>query len=164
MDIAAEIGSLIPRTVQTKELSEPAGIMPIGTETASFWSFLLRSPLRTCKKKEILIISITKLCELIIFFRLHYLIPQTARRLEMVGSSKYWPHSQSHLLQHIQSLEEYARILWSHKIIRKKRCIFRYRKLCTEWLKHTIRTGTKINGGSKIFCMTCITSIYYFHH
>lgn len=36
MDIAAEIGSLIPRTVQTKELSEPAGIMPIGTETASF--------------------------------------------------------------------------------------------------------------------------------
>jgi len=34
--IAAEIGSLTPKTVQTRELSEPAGIIPIGIEIASF--------------------------------------------------------------------------------------------------------------------------------
>lgn len=36
MASAAEIGSLIPRTVQTRELSDPVGMMPIGIEMASF--------------------------------------------------------------------------------------------------------------------------------
>lgn len=36
IDIAAEIGSLTPNTVQTSELSDPAGIIPIGTDTATF--------------------------------------------------------------------------------------------------------------------------------
>jgi hypothetical protein len=36
IDNAADIGSLTPKTVQTSELSDPAGIIPIGTETASF--------------------------------------------------------------------------------------------------------------------------------
>jgi len=36
MDSAAEIGSLTPMTVQTSELSDPAGIIPIGTEAATF--------------------------------------------------------------------------------------------------------------------------------
>jgi len=35
-DSAAEIGSLTPKTVQTSELSDPAGIIPIGTEAATF--------------------------------------------------------------------------------------------------------------------------------
>lgn len=34
--MAAETGSLTPRTVHTKELSEPAGIMPMGTDIPSF--------------------------------------------------------------------------------------------------------------------------------
>lgn len=34
--IAAEIGSLTPRTVHTSELSEPAGITPIGIDIPSF--------------------------------------------------------------------------------------------------------------------------------
>lgn len=46
--IAAEIGSLTPKIVQTSELSEPAGIMPIGIEIASFWLSLLSKPFRTC--------------------------------------------------------------------------------------------------------------------
>lgn len=36
IDSAAEIGSLTPKTVQTSELSDPAGIIPIGTEAAIF--------------------------------------------------------------------------------------------------------------------------------
>ena len=36
MDSAAEIGSLTPKTVQTSELSDPAGIIPIRTEAATF--------------------------------------------------------------------------------------------------------------------------------
>jgi hypothetical protein len=34
-DNAADIGSLTPNTVQTSELSDPAGIIPIGMETAA---------------------------------------------------------------------------------------------------------------------------------
>jgi len=34
--IAAETGSLTPRTVHTNELSEPAGIIPIGIDIPSF--------------------------------------------------------------------------------------------------------------------------------
>lgn len=48
MEIAAETGSLSPRTVHTKELSEPAGIIPIGIEIASFWLSLLSKPFKTC--------------------------------------------------------------------------------------------------------------------
>lgn len=47
--IAAETGSLTPRTVHTNELSEPAGIIPIGIDIPSFWLSLLRRPLRTYK-------------------------------------------------------------------------------------------------------------------
>lgn len=47
--IAAEIGSLTPRTVHTSELSEPAGMIPIGIDIPSFWLSLLRRPLRTYK-------------------------------------------------------------------------------------------------------------------
>lgn len=36
IEIAAETGSLTPRTVQTSELSEPAGIIPMGIEIPSF--------------------------------------------------------------------------------------------------------------------------------
>jgi len=36
IDNAAEIGSLTPKTVQISELSDPAGIIPIGTEAAIF--------------------------------------------------------------------------------------------------------------------------------
>ena len=36
MAIAAETGSLTPRTVHTSELSEPAGIIPIGIDIPSF--------------------------------------------------------------------------------------------------------------------------------
>ena len=50
---AAETGSLTPRTVQTSELSEPAGIIPIGIEIASFWLPLLSRPFRTCKITKI---------------------------------------------------------------------------------------------------------------
>lgn len=47
IDIAAETGSLMPRTVQTSELSDPAGIMPIGIEIPSFWLSLLSRPFKT---------------------------------------------------------------------------------------------------------------------
>lgn len=47
--MAAETGSLTPRTVHTSELSEPAGIIPIGIDIPSFWLSLLRRPLRTYK-------------------------------------------------------------------------------------------------------------------
>ena len=46
--MAAEIGSLTPRTVQISELSEPAGIIPIGIEIPSFWLSLISRPFRTC--------------------------------------------------------------------------------------------------------------------
>jgi len=46
--IAAETGSLTPRTVQTNELSEPAGIIPIGIEIPSFWLSRVSRPFRTC--------------------------------------------------------------------------------------------------------------------
>jgi hypothetical protein len=48
IDMAAEIGSLTPRTVQISELSEPAGIIPIGIEIPSFWLSLISRPFRTC--------------------------------------------------------------------------------------------------------------------
>lgn len=47
--IAAETGSLTPRTVHTSELSEPAGIIPIGIDIPSFWLSLLSRPLTTYK-------------------------------------------------------------------------------------------------------------------
>jgi hypothetical protein len=43
----AEIGSLTPKTVQTSELSDPAGIIPTGMDTASALSLLLRRPFST---------------------------------------------------------------------------------------------------------------------
>ena len=57
--MAAEIGSLTPRTVQTNELSEPAGIIPIGIEIPSFWLSLLNRPFKTCKvtKADVIYIS-----------------------------------------------------------------------------------------------------------
>lgn len=45
--MAADTGSLTPSTVQTKELSEPAGMIPIGTEIASFWLSLVSKPFKT---------------------------------------------------------------------------------------------------------------------
>lgn len=45
---AAEIGSRIPSTVQTRELSEPAGMIPSGILRASSASSRLKSPLSTC--------------------------------------------------------------------------------------------------------------------
>ena len=45
----AEIGSLTPKTVQTSELSDPAGIIPTGIDTASALSLLMRRPLSTCR-------------------------------------------------------------------------------------------------------------------
>jgi hypothetical protein len=45
----AEIGSLTPKTVQTSELSDPAGIIPTGMDTASALSVLLRRPFSTCR-------------------------------------------------------------------------------------------------------------------
>ena len=53
IDMAAETGSLTPRTVQTRELSEPAGIIPIGMEIPSFWLSLLSRPFRTCMITEV---------------------------------------------------------------------------------------------------------------
>lgn len=40
--IAADTGFLTLRTIQAKELSEPAGMIPIGTDMASFWLSLLK--------------------------------------------------------------------------------------------------------------------------
>lgn len=54
MAIAAETGSLTPRTVQTNELSEPAGIIPIGIEIPSFWLSLLSKPFRTCTQIKLM--------------------------------------------------------------------------------------------------------------
>lgn len=50
--MAAETGSLTPRTVHTKELSEPAGIMPMGTDIPSFWLSRLSKPFKTCRPNQ----------------------------------------------------------------------------------------------------------------
>lgn len=52
---AAETGSLTPRTVQTNELSEPAGMIPMGIEIPSFWLPLLSRPFRTCTITTVLL-------------------------------------------------------------------------------------------------------------
>jgi hypothetical protein len=47
----------MPRTVHTNELSEPAGIIPMGNRIATSKSSLLSNPFKTCIKIEKYVIS-----------------------------------------------------------------------------------------------------------
>jgi hypothetical protein len=49
---AAAIGSRIPSTVQTSELSDPAGMMPMGIVQAASTSSLLDNPLMTWNQNQ----------------------------------------------------------------------------------------------------------------